>query len=233
MKHLASRLLQTAACLALLAGSHHAAAQSEPTIIESIGEAEVEVAPDEIGFRLERSFSGPTLTDAMKQVRAFERSVSQGLTDLQIAVSRQEGARAHVRQRAIQLEASLVLWIAMPAGAAGTSLSEALVEISERVRKLAVTVSAHATFSGYGVADREPFEQDAVARAAENALYLADAAGELAQRHVVDVERLTILETRWDGVSATQDGTMPVPPDVKCLARVRIAYRYESGPAPR
>lgn len=204
--------------------------QTNATIIESEGQAEVEVPPDEAGFRLERNFSGPTLIDAMKQVRAFERSVSQGVSDLEIAIGRQESVRVRVRQRATQLEASLVLWIPITqTSGGGATQADALAAASELVRKLAVSVSANATFAGYAVTDREPHEQEAVARAAENALYLADAAGALAQRHVVDVERLTILETRWDGIAETQDGTMPIPPEVKCRARVRIAYRYEPG----
>jgi hypothetical protein len=171
----------------------------------------------------------------MKQVRSFERSVTQSVRDLEIAVIRQESARVRVRQRASQLEVSIVLWVAASeaSNSGGASQAEELVEAAERVRKLAVSVSANAAFAGYAVTDREPFEQEAVARASENALYLADAAGELAQRHVVDVERLTILETRWDGVAESQDGSMPVPPEVRCVARVRIAYRYESGAAQR
>jgi hypothetical protein len=220
------------ASIALL--SADARSQTHATIIESEGQAEVEVPPDEVGFRLERSFSGPTLIDAMKQVRAFERSVSQGVSDLEMAIGRQDAVRVRVRQRASQLEAWLVLWIPVtqtPGG--GAAQTDDLAEAAELVRKLAVSVSANATFAGYGVTDREPHEQEAVARASENALYLADAAGALAQRHVVDVERLTILETRWEGLVETQDGTMPIPPGVKCRARVRIAYRYESGGAPR
>jgi hypothetical protein len=106
-------------------------------------------------------------------------------------------------------------------------LTETLLDTAERVRKLAVATSAAVSFAGYTVSEREPIEQDAVARAAENALYLADAAGVLAQRQVVDVERLTVLETTWEGVGPGKDGNMPLPPAVQCRARISIAYRYE------
>jgi hypothetical protein len=225
------RLIEGTLLIAALTSAGPALAQSSPTIIQSEGTAAVEVAPNEMGFRLERNFSGPALTDAMRQFRAFERSIAQGVTDLELAISRQDPARLRVRQRAVQIEASLTLWIATP-GTSGDAQAEALVETSERVRKLAASVSANVGFAGYGVTDREPLEQEAVARAAENALYLAEAAGALAQRHVVDVERLTVLETSWDGV-APSDGSMPIPPNVSCRARVRIEYRFESGAAPQ
>lgn len=206
-------------------------AQDTPTIIESEGEATIPVAPDEVGFRLERRFSGPTLTDAMKQVRAFERSVAQGVTDLELAMRRQDTARVRVGQRPIGLDASVELWIAATPADRAADPAETLIEIAERVRKLGVTVSADVRFAGYAVVDREPIEQEAVARAAENALYLADAAGALAQRQVVDVERLRIIEAVWEGVAAPADGIMPVPAAVACRARIHISYRYEPDTA--
>jgi hypothetical protein len=223
--------MATAAAV-LLAGGADAVAQTPPTIIESEGEASIEVAPDELRFELERSFSGPTLVEAMKQVRAFERAVSQGVTELEIPVARQEGARIHVHQGPARIDAR----IALSVGAGGKDRSqpsapEAYVETGELMRKLGAAVSSEVVFAGYAVIDRDSAEREAVERAAENALYLADAAGELVQRHVVDVEKLTIVERRWDGIESPPGGAMSVPPEVRCYARVRIAYRYESGAA--
>ena len=232
MRAIRSYVLPIALAAALLTATP-CMAQTAPTIIESEGEASIAVVPDEVGFRLERRFSGPTLTDALKQVRAFERAIAQGATDIELTVTRQEPARMNVGQRPIGLNAYVELWVPASTKNRSTSDADALIEIAERVRKLGVTVSADVRFGGYGVLDREPVEQDAVARAAENALYLADAAGELAQRHVVDVERLTIVATTWEGVGPTVDGNMPVPAEVVCRARIRIAYRYESGGARR
>ncbi len=169
------------------------------------------------------------MLDAMKQVRAFERVIAQGVTDLDIAGCRQEPASVSAAQRPIALDAAVELWVPIAPADPATASADALIEIAERVRKLGVAASAEVSFAGFAVRDREPLEQEAVERAAEDALYLADVAGALAQRHVVDVERLTIVETAWEGVTAPANGNMPVPPNVACRARIRIEYRYESG----
>lgn len=204
-------------------------AQNPPTIIESEGEALVSVAPDEAGFRFTRRFTGPTMPEAMKQVRAFERAIAQGVTDLELTECRQEPVNISATQRPIALDASVELWIPLTPADSAVIGPDALIDVAERVRKLGVTVSSEVSFAGFAVLDREPVEQEAVERAAEDALYLADVAGALAQRHVVDVERLTIVETAWEGVSAPVNGNIPVPPNVTCRARIRIEYRYESG----
>jgi len=205
-------------------------AQSPATTIESDGEATVSAVPDEIGFRLDRRFTGPTLIDALKQVRSFERTIAQGIADLDLPSARQESASLTLTQSPIAIQAEVHVWLSALPAERNQSQTDALVDLAERMRKLGVTTTADVAFGGYAVRDPEPVEADAVARAAENALLLADVAGELAQRHVVDVENVRVVDTRWEGTEPTDDGHMPLPPAVACRAKVHIAYRYESAP---
>ena len=125
----------------------------------------------------------------------------------------------------------MVVFPAMDAAPTATgSSTPPLVELSEKMRKAGALLTATAEFVGFDVNDRETPERDAIARAAENALYHAEAVGELLDGQVTSADHVTIVETRWEGLDAA-NGSLTNPPSVACVARVRISYRY--SPAPR
>jgi hypothetical protein len=218
-----------------LASSIHAMAQTPATpstIIESEGQASIDVAPDEVKFEFSKAFAGPTLIDAAAQAIAFEKSVTQALEDLDLKPLRQDPVRLLMAGTGPpRASAKISAVFAMPKEASGDAAegnAPPLAILAEKLRKAGVSLSTETVFSGFGVKDHAPPEQEAVSRASENALYHAEAVGALLEGRIMGVERIVIVETGWDGLDAA-GGALPIPPALKCHARVRISYQYSSG----
>ncbi len=218
--------------MAGLACALNAPAQQTTAIVQSEGEANVAVAPDEVKFEFTKNFGGPTLIDTATQAAVFEKSLTQALADLDSTPARQDPLRLSMpgvgRQDTV---ARILVSYPMPGEArAGGAAPGAppLVELAEKIRKAGVSLLAKADFAGFGVSDRETPEQEAIARASENALYHAEAVGALLEGRVLSAERITITETRWKGLDENA-GALPIPPAVECFARVQISYQYSSA----
>jgi hypothetical protein len=211
-----------------------AGAQTSPptTIIESEGQASVDVAAEEVRFEFTKTFDGPTLIDAAAQALVFEKAVTQALHDLELQPLRQDPVRLLVAGLGQpRTTARVSVTFPMPGEgrvAAAAPSAPPLADLAERLRKAGVSLLAEAMFSGFGVKDHAAPEQEAISRASENALYHADAVGALLEGRVIGVERIVIVETGWDGLDAI-NGALPIPPAVQCHARVRISYQYSSA----
>jgi hypothetical protein len=219
-RHFAAALIVGLACVAARA--------QEPTIIESEGRAFIEVAPDEVRFHFTKSFDGPTLNDITTQAAAFEKAAAKALDDLDVTPLRQDPVRLTVPQlQKASASGRVGVRFAVPAASAGTGAGGGPppAELAEKMRKAAVSLLADVEFAGFAVGDPAPAEQDVVSRASENALYHAEALGELIAGSVTGVERISVEETRWEGLEPV-DGALPIPPVVSCHARVRISYQY-------
>jgi len=215
-----------------LASTLRAQAQQPATaIVESEGAAKIAIAPEQLYFEFSKSFDGPTLIDAAAQANAFEKALTQALGDLDSTPTRHDPLRLRVPGGTKPLLKAFIR-VTFPMPESNGSLdaptkTAPLAELAEKIRKAGVSLMAEARFAGFDLSDRETSEQDAIARAAENALYHAEAVGALLEGRVIGAERITILETRWEGLDAAE-GTLPIPPVVECHARVRISYQYSS-----
>jgi hypothetical protein len=72
----------------------------------------------------------------------------------------------------------------------------------------------------------QTIEQQAIARATENALYKADAVAAIMKARIYEVERVMVRDVVWDQPIA--DGP-PFTPDITriaCSARVTVVYRF-------
>lgn len=213
----------------LIAGIVCAAAQAQqPTIVESEGKASVAVNPDEVRFHFVKKFDGPTLDDIGAQVAMFKKATAKALDDLDVTPLRHDPVQLSVPDvRQTRATGRVSVRFAMPTASAtpGAGGPPPLAELAEKLRKAGVSLMAEVEFGGFAVTDPAPVEQDVVSRASENALYLAEALGELIEGRVTGVERISVEETRWDGLEPS-DGALLIPPTVTCHARVRISYQY-------
>lgn len=218
--HIAAVLAIGLACLS--------AAAQQPTVIESEGRASVAVAPDEVRFYFVKKFAGPTLDDIAAQAAAFEKSTAKALDDLDVTPLRQEPVQLLVpNMKTAEAVGRISAQFAVPAANAtpGAGGPPPLADLAEKLRKAGVSLLAEVEFGGFAVTDPAPLEQDVVARAAENALYHAEALGDLIEGRVTAVERISVQETRWEGLKPVE-GALPIPPAVTCHATVRISYQY-------
>ncbi len=199
----------------------------QATVIESEGKASVAVHPDEVLFRLEKMFTGPTLDDVAKQAAAFEKAVTKALNDLNITPLGQDPAQLTLPGLEPGALGQISVRFALPTAkqTPGAGGPPALADLAEKLRKASVSLMAQAEFGGFAVTDPAPTEQDVVARASENALYPAEALGELIEGRVTGVEKIVVEEIRWEGLEP-KDGALTIPPAVTCHARVRISYQY-------
>jgi len=219
-RYIAAALLAGIVCV----GAH----AQQPTIIESEGHASVPVIPDEVRFHFVKKFDGPTLDDIAAQAAVFEKATAKALDDLDVTPLRREPVQLVVPQMRVAAATGKVsARFAMPAsgGAPGAGGPPPLAELAEKLRKAGVSLMAEVEFGGFAVTDPAPAEQDVVSRASENALYHAEALGQLIEGRVTGVDRISVEETRWDGLEP-RDGALPIPPSVTCHARVRISYQY-------
>lgn len=204
------------------------ASAQQPTIIESEGRASVAVSPDVVQFHFVKKFAGPTLGDITAQAATFEKSTTKALDDLDVTPLQQEPMQLLVpNMKSAEAVGRIAARFAVPAAntTPGAGGPPPLAELAEKLRKAGVSLLAEVEFGGFAVTDPAPLEQDVVARAAENALYHAEALGDLIEGRVTGVERISVEETRWEGLKAT-DGALPIPPAVTCHATVRISYQY-------
>src|SRR5262245_37078297 len=121
--------------LAGLAFAAIASAQESTAIVESEGEAKVAVAPDEVRFEFTKTFSGPTLTDSGAQATAFEKALTQALSDLDAAPLKQEPIQLGVPAVSKQsILGRILVSYAVPAVSPnpGTAPKTPLVDLVER-----------------------------------------------------------------------------------------------------
>lgn len=222
--------MRTAVALLLFAvpalSAHGQLAQSH---IDSEGEATIEIAPDQAHFDLIKTFKGATLDDAADQALNFDQTVTQALRDVDLSpIARDPISLGLSRPPQVSAIATVGLAFTVSASEERVKQIRALTNTVERVRKLAVSLGCDVVFRGFSITDPETVEQEAVARATENALYHADAIGMLLNARVTGVERVTVIETAWLGTQPEDNVPIPVPPILRCHARVRVDYAYEA-----
>ncbi len=227
-------IARRAFAIALLAGfacAQSADAQQPAAIVESEGKASVVVSPDTVLFEFTKDFTGPTLVDTEAQSVIFEKALTQALNDLDATPTQREPLKLTVPGLDNPIATAFIrVSYPMPEGSgpAGSVSGTPLVTLAEKIRKAGVSLLARVRFAGFEVTDRETPEQEAIARASENALYHAEAVGALLEGRVIKAERITIVETGWEGLQA-KESALSVPPAVECFARVRISYQYSSS----
>ncbi len=221
------------AALAALCGLLHSPAghpQESLSRIDSEGEATIEAAPARARFVVTKNFPASTLDAAADRALAFGPSVEQALRDLDLApIRRSTVAMALEPQPPVAAEAEVTLWFAVADSGRSGERIRAFTETVERLRKLSVSLGCAVRLAGYEVDNPESVEQEAVARATENAIYHADAIGELVGARVTGVERVSVLEVAWSGRERADTESLRAPPQLRCFARVRVFYTYASA----
>lgn len=199
--------------------------ESPPTV-DSSGKATIEAAPEFVDFSLVLRESGENLEASTQRVLKFEQNLRQALEDLDLptVIIYTSGVRTgDVESTAATVHARVRFAFSPTSTPADRARN--LASLADRLRKAARSLDFEINGSSFGVEDNEAVEQEAIARATENALYKSDAVASLMNASIVAVRSVSVLEVRW----VDQDSAIPGSgSDVKrllCTARVRVVYQ--------
>lgn len=215
--------------VALLAAAIAPAAWGEIEALHAItseGSAVVSVAPSVVDFWLTSRFAGDSLREAAEKALAFEEKLKELLESRELkpdslTVSGVSIPDLKVKEAVVSARVRFAL--SLYSDAEERSLS--LAKLCDAVRELGDALKCSAEGPFLGVAEREGVEQDAVARAVENALSKADAVSSLMDSQIVDVQEVVVQGVEWNPAGEP----LPTLPDVQrltCQARVTVVYRY-------
>jgi len=211
----------------LITATVEAVAQPEaPPLIENEGVGIIEIEPDYAEFWLTKKAAGDSFEEAAKLVSGFEEALKAKLEELELVPY--STAVSGVSIPDIEKKEAVVsarLRFSLSSMPGGEDRVAAYGKLCDDVTKLAAATGAvlEGPFLGYG--DEQRIEQQAVARATENALYKADAVASIMQSQIIAVQHVEIREVSWDSTSERVD-TVPDIRRISCEARVLVSYLY-------
>ncbi len=213
-------------CSVLFGLSQGALGQTEasPTV-DSSGEATVEAAPGFVEFILTLRESGASLEASTQRVLQFEQNLRQALEDLDLptGIVQTSGVRtADAESTAATVHAR----VRFPFAPTSTPSDRArdLASLADRLRKAARSLDFEIKGPFFGVEDKETVEQEAIARATENALYKSDAVASLMNASIVAVRSVSVLDVRWGNQDSDIPGSGSDVKQLLCMVRVRVVY---------
>lgn len=216
--------------LAVLMGVNEgtAAGQAESTsTIDSTGQATIHVAPEFIEFELLYSASGSNMESSTERALEFEEDLHQAFADLDLpgGIIRTSGLSAKASENSLAvLHARARFFFESASNPEARARFAAFV--SDRVKKAERSLKFEMTGPLFGVIEREVFEQEAIARATENALYKSDAVASLMDASIVSVQSVSVIEVTWGEASPDEPGGGSDTQRVLCTAKVRVVYEF-------
>lgn len=215
-----------AACLSAIALAQD---ESFPTV-ESIGEARIEVPPAYTEFSLELRKTDSTLEASADQVLLFEENLRKTLKKEDLLTASIQMSGVHF-DGLPSTEAAILARIRFtldPHATPGTR-ARRTAKVSDGMLKLAALLDCEVRGPFYGVDDREAIEQEAIARATENALYKADAVAMVMNVSIVAVQSVRVLEVNWGQEDAAAGAERADAKRLVCTARTKIVYRMSAS----
>ena len=197
---------------------------ASPTV-DSSGKATVEAAPEFVEFRVTLRESGASLEASTQRVLRFEPNLRQALEDLDLPTDfiQTSGVRTVDAESTAATVHARVRFAFAPASTA-SDRARSLASFADRLRKAARSLDFELKGPFFGVEDKEAVEQEAVARATENALYQSDAVASLMNASIVAVRSVSVLDVRWGDPDSDIPGSDSDVKQLLCTARVRVVY---------
>lgn len=213
--------------LAVTASCAMAQGDAEPLhTIANEGTATVSAEPTHADFWFTSSATGENLRAAAETALAFEEKLKKSFesNELEPASTTVSGLGIpdlHVNKALVSARVRFSL--SLYSDAEKRSLSFA--SLCDTIRKVGESLRCSTEGPFLGIDDPEAVEQEAVARATENAFHRADTAANLMNSQIFDVQEVVVLSVEWN----PPGDPLPAQPDVMrltCAARVKVVYRY-------
>ncbi len=214
-------------CALLFGMSQWASGQTEtPPAVDSSGRATIEVAPEFVEFNLALRESGASLEASTQRVLKFEEDLRQALEDLDLptGVIQMSGVQTGDMDRTAATVHARLRFAFAPASTP-SDRARKLASLADRLKKAARALNFEIHGTSFGVEDKETVEQEAVARATENALYKSDAVASLMNASIVAVRSVSVLDVRWGDQDSDMPGSGSDVKRILCTARVRVVYQ--------
>lgn len=194
--------------------------------IDGVGEASVSVQPDYVDFWLTFRAKSNTLEESAAKALPFEKKLKEALEKKELAtesvvVSGLSIPSINTPEAVVSARIRVPLPRFSPDEKRGTAFGALCDTIVAIGKMLGCAVEGPELQSE----NRETLEQDAVARATENALYRADAIAALMDSEIYAVQSVSVIDVKWS-TGAGQKDVLPDLNRITCTARVKVVYRY-------
>lgn len=197
-----------------------------PPTIDCVGTADISFEPDYVEFWLTFRASGDSLEQAVEKTLPFEKKLLDALDDSDFrgadVTMSGVGISDLLENRTIM---SARVRFAVPRAVDAEERALEFASLCDEVKRIGGALESIAEGPFLGVNEAEAAEQDAIARATENALYKADAVAALMESNIYAVQTVSVLDVKWN-----DPGTPPTAvPDIvriTCKARVKVVYKY-------
>lgn len=193
--------------------------------IENIGRATIEVPPEYVEFVFSYSEAGVNLAAGAERLLAFVSRLREGLDDVDLSpraveasglrLVLQENPRASIRVRTV---------FDLGSNTDADGRSRMVASLSDRVKKVGAAFGCELAGPFYGTGEKDTTEQEAVARATEDALYRADAIASLMESSIAAVQRVRVLDVAWSDESSDDHQGRSDAKSLFCTARVEVVY---------
>lgn len=216
--------VRTTVCLlaATLCAAAHA--QTQPTVIESVGEATIFTAPTQADFWIHLVASGETARESMDAAEQFERRLREALASKSITPSETMVSAPAVGNAGEPLvDVSARLRFNMGAYRSAETGARQFATLCDNLRTVAEQVGTSIEGPFLRLGDETPTVRQAVAKATENAYSAAESIAQELNSRVFAVSSASITEIRWN---ADEDlrGAQPTIRQLACTAVVRVVY---------
>lgn len=203
-----------------------AAGQNETTpTIDSIGQATIPVAPEYLEFELVSSESGVDFESSTERVLKFEQNLRETFKALKLSggAIRVSGVTTDASKTTIATALARVRFLF---GSTSTPEERAryAASVSDQMKEAQRMLEFELTGPLFGVIEKEAFEQEAIARATENALYKSDAVASLMDASIVAVQSVSVTEVTWGEAIDDEPGEGSDTQRVLCNATVHVVY---------
>lgn len=205
----------------------YAAAQNDSlSTIDAAGEASVSTQPDYVDFWLTFRATANTFEESARKAVPFEENLTKALEKKElvpasVVVSGLSIPSMNVPEAVVSARVRVQLLRFSPDEDKGVAFGALCDTIAGIAKTLGCAVEGPELQSD----ERETLEQDAVARATENALYRADAIAALMDSEIYAVQSVSVLDVKWSSATGEKD-TLPDLKRITCTARVKVVYRY-------
>ena len=188
-----------------------------PPSVESGGRATVKTPPSYVEITLEMQATAVNLAESTERVLRFEEGLSAAFQDLDLTPTSVEmsGVELLLIDRPHARIAARVRFD-FASNSSAEDRAKSMASWMDRIRKACASLKGTVEGYSFGVSDRVTSEQEAVARATENALANADVVGSLMDVNIVALQSAHITSVDWSEVGDTAA--------LECTAQVRVVY---------
>ena len=199
-------------------------AQDLAATIQAEGTATLLAQPERVEFVLKFREEGLTFEEAARKVESVEEALRSALEEADLSpLEISLGALQIRRLSQPVVEVSAILHFPIRRLVDDADRAAEFAKLCDRINGIARDVKAVAEGPILKVDNPEGFEQEALQRATENALYRADAISAIMKSQIYAVQSVEILGVEWVR-SAGDPATAPDLDRLACVAKVNVVY---------